>query len=400
MEKRGGYLLAVAGEASGDAHGGFLLQALKQRLAELSVCGVGGPAMQRAGLRPLYPLSALEVIGLWEVLWQWPRLRQVLQGLIQHLERDPPCALLLVDYPGFNLRLAQAARERGIPVFLYGAPQVWAWRGKRIHTVARVVDALAVLFPFEEALFRRAGVNARFFGHPLVEAPGTSSVAPAASAWATEWDSASGPLVALMPGSRPGELRQHLLVLLETVHCARAKGFAARYAIPVAPTLSAAEIRKAVYQQGLQGQVAVLEHAFHPLLQAAKLALVASGTATLQCALAGLPMLVFYRVNPLTYALARHLAYQPYISMVNILAAREVVPEYIQTDCTAERLSTALIDLARDPLRMQAMRKAFASVTAGLGSPGAYARAADWFVEQLLNSNHSSASRAPEHNTV
>ncbi len=397
-------LLAVAGELSGDVHGGNLLAGLRARLPGLRVSGIGGPRMIAAGLESLFPLSGLVVHGLLEVLGHLPRLFRILWALERTLDSDPPDALLLIDYPGFNLKLARAAKRRGIPVYYYCSPQIWAWRGGRLRTIAEVVDLMIVLFPFEAQLYREAGVEAVFLGHPLVgvEAGKAEVEALEARLDANDRDVKDGDvkggdakggdvndsdamdsraLVAMMPGSRPSELRRNLGVLLEAARQIEETGFRCRFVIPAAPSLDPAEVDALVRASG--ARVTVATDSFLPLLKLADLAVVASGTATLQTAMAGVPFLVVYRVAPLTFWIARRFAYMRHISIVNILAGREIVPELLQGDFTPEKVRGAFLDLAGDQGRQQQMRAALASVTGQLGEPGAYERAADLLAEKL-----------------
>lgn len=382
-------LLAVAGELSGDVHGGNLLAGLRTRLPGLRVSGIGGPRMAAAGLESMFPLSSLMVHGLLEVLGHLPRLYRILWALERTLDSDPPDALLLIDYPGFNLKLARAAKRRGIPVYYYCSPQIWAWRGGRLRTIAEVVDLMIVLFPFEARLYEEAGVETAFLGHPLVgiEAPRAEVEALESRLGVEDGDlkkgdvKKRGPLVALMPGSRPSELRRHLGVLLEAARQIEEGGFRCRFVIPAAPSLDPAEVDALVRASG--ARVTVATDAFLPLLQLADLAVVASGTATLQTAMAGVPFLVVYRVAALTFWIARRFSYLRHISIVNILAGREIVPELLQGDFTPEKVRGALLELAGDQGRQQQMKEALASVTGQLGEPGAYERAADLLAGKL-----------------
>jgi lipid-A-disaccharide synthase len=372
-------LLTVAGELSGDAHGGALLSALRARLPALEVRGIGGPRMLAAGLQPLHPLAALQVHGLLEVVRHLPRLYRLLWSLERELDERRPDALLLIDYPGFNLKLARAARRRGIPVIHYCSPQVWAWRKGRVRTIARVVDLIIVLFPFEAPLYRDAGVEAAFLGHPLVGQRASDTEAEALRARVAAPPGV--PVVAILPGSRPSELRRHLDVLLQAIRRNDAAGFQARYVLPVAPSLERAAVEARAQAAGVR--LLALDDAFLPLLRIADFAVVASGTATLQTAMAGVPFVVIYRVSPLTFWLAQRFAYVPHLSIVNILAGQEVVPELLQRDFTPQRVSDALLALAGDPRRQATIRAALAGVTAQLGEPGAYERAAERIARRL-----------------
>lgn len=387
-------LLTVAGELSGDTHGGALLSGLRERLPELEVTGIGGPAMLEAGLRPLYPLAALQVHGLLEVISHLPRLYRILWDLERQLDENRPDALLLIDYPGFNLKLALAAKRRGIPVYYYSSPQIWAWRGRRIHTIAKAVELMIVLFPFEQAIYQSVGVEAHFLGHPLV---GVRADPAAVERLKRQVAAPEGvPIVALMPGSRPSELRRHLKVLLEAMALCESRGFRGRYVIPVAPSFVMdgnhtgdhpnaenylEEIQKAVEASGLPALA--LEDAFLPLLGAADFAVTASGTATLQTALAGIPFLVVYRMSPLTFFLAKRMSYLSHISIVNILAKREIAPELLQRDFTPEAVRDAFLSLVSDPERRSAMKADLQAVAGQLGQPGAYGRAAELLAERL-----------------
>jgi len=372
-------LFAVAGELSGDAHGGALLEGLRARLPGLRVTGIGGPCMLAQGLEPLLPMAHLQVHGLLEVVRHLPRLYRILWRVEAALAAERPDAVLLVDYPGFNLKVARAARRLGLPVYHYSAPQVWAWRRRRIRTVARCVSRLIVLLPFEEALFRAAGVDAVFLGHPLVG----QRAAPAEVAALRErlGPSDETPLVAVMPGSRPSELARHLPTMLDALGRLAARGYRARYVLPLAESLSPAQV--APLLAGSPVPVHLAPGAFLPLLQLADLAMVASGTATLQVGMAGIPFVVIYKVSPLSYHLARRFATVRHFAMVNILAGREIVPELLQERFTADNLAETFAALATDPARQQAMRHALAEATATLGEPGAYGRAAALIAEGL-----------------
>jgi lipid-A-disaccharide synthase len=366
-------LLAIAGELSGDAHGGPLLEALNGLLPSFSAFGIGGPRMGRAGQHALRPFSDLQVHGLVEVVRHLPRLFRILHELEAWMDRERPDGVLLIDYPGFNLKVAAAAKKRGIPVVWYSSPQIWAWRGRRLKTIARVVDKMIVLFPFETELYRKAGMDADFVGHPLVghEAPPEAVAALRARIGARE----GRPIVAVMPGSRPSELRRNLPPVLDGIRLMRERGFDASFVLPMASSLDRTEVEGLIASSGQPIQIE--EGAFLPMLMLADVAIVASGTATLQVGLAGIPFVVVYRVSPLTHWIARRFAYIKHISIVNILAGRELAPELLQDDLTGENVCETVLALARDPARMAAMRRELAMLASRLGEPGAYARGAE-----------------------
>ncbi|MDH4224484.1 MAG: lipid-A-disaccharide synthase [Deltaproteobacteria bacterium] len=373
-------ILAIAGEPSGDTHGGALIQGLKSRMPNLVVRGVGGPQMVAAGLDPLIPFSSLQVHGLVEVLRHLPRLYRILWAIEKQLDTLKPDAVLLIDYPGFNLKVARAAKARGIPVFFYSSPQIWAWRGGRIRTIAKTVDWMIVLFPFEVEIYQKAGVKAVFLGHPLV---GAGADASQISALKSRLGLTSDkPVVGLLPGSRTSELNRHLDILLAAVARLEAQGMDAHVVLPLAAGLEATLVEQRIKAAGVGVKVA--PGGFFPLLAVADLAIVASGTATLQVGLAAIPFVVIYRVSPLTFWLARRLVHIRHVSMVNILAGREIVPELLQHDFTPQKVADAFLALAQNPAAQKTMRQALERVAQSLGTPGAYGRAAE-FIAQKLN---------------
>lgn len=378
-------LLTVAGELSGDAHGGELLGELRRELPQLEIHGIGGPRMLKAGLTPLRPMSHLQVHGLLEVVGHLPRLYKLLWELEAWLKAEQPDVVLTIDYPGFNLKLAAAARRLGIPTIHYSSPQIWAWRGGRIKKIVRAIDLMIVLFPFELPLYEQAGMQAAFLGHPLVGAQ--ASKAEVDQLRAKLHLNAGRPLVGIMPGSRPSELARNLPTLLEGVALAGKEGFEADYVLPLAPSLDAAQVEAMVAASGVPVQV--VENAFLPLLQVADMGLVASGTATLQAAMAGLPFVVVYRVAPLTYFLARRLAYVKHFALANILAGREVAPELLQENFTPQAVRDHMLRLANDPQARETMRQTLLKVTSTLGEPGAYGRAATLIAGKLRKASSS-----------
>lgn len=313
----------------------------------------------------------LAVMGLLEVVSSLRRIRGIFHRLIEEAEREAPDLAVLVDYPDFNLRLARQLHRRGIPVVYYVSPQIWAWRARRIRTIRESVARMIVIFPFEEPLYREAGVPVTLVGHPLIDL-----VQPAPDA--RGFLSALGvdparPIVAILPGSRPQELVHNLPPLTGAIEILVSRRPDLQFVIALAPSLVAGGMTvrpKGVPVHAVVGQT-------HAVLGAASLALVASGTATVEAALLGTPMVVVYRLAPLTYYLGRPFVRVRQFAMVNLIAGRPVVPEVIQSDFTPERVASEALAILEDPARTARMRADLAEVRRRLGAPGASARAAE-----------------------
>ena len=358
--------MIVAGEASGDQHAARLARRLYRRAPGLELIGMGGNAMRAAGVRILVDSTELAVVGVVEVLRHYPRLRTALRRLQEALRTHRPGLLVLVDYPDFNLRLARAAKALGIPVLYYVSPQVWAWRKGRVHSIARLVDHMAVLFPFEVDLYRQAGLPVTFTGHPLAE-----TVQPTAPRQATleRWGLDPGRrTVALLPGSRHSEIRRLLEPALQTAERLLERDPSLQFILPVAPGLDARLLTPWLDRHALPLALAVDDTV--NAVAAADAALTASGTATLVVGLLGTPLVVYYKVAPLTYLLGRLLVRGVrHIGMVNVLAGREIAPEFIQHQARPRRLAAALWGLLAEPDRARRMRSELAALRQQLQRP-------------------------------
>ncbi|MCS6853333.1 MAG: lipid-A-disaccharide synthase, partial [Elioraea sp.] len=358
-------LYLVAGEASGDALGGRLMQALRQRRGDLAFAGIGGPRMAEEGLVSLFPMEELSLMGLAEVVPKLPRLIRRLTEAEADILARRPAALITIDAPSFTLRLAGRVREKGIPVIHYVAPQVWAWRPGRVRKIARKVDRLLALLPFEPAFFTAAGIATDFVGHPVVESGADRG--DAISFRQRFGLSTERPLLAVMPGSRAGELARHLPIF--TRACALLLGRRPDLALFV-PTLPALEAMVRAAPWPAPPIVATDAQTKHDGWAAAMAALAKSGTTSLELAVAGLPHVIAYRANPLTAAIVRRLVRVRHASLVNLLAGGEVVPELLQETCTAQALADALWPLLGDKPAREAQRGAFGQVIAALRAPG------------------------------
>lgn len=374
--------LIVAGEASGDRHAARVVQSLRA-LGSCRVRGVTGPALAAAGAERVAAMEDLAVIGFTGVLARLPRIWRTWRSLLADAATFRPHAVLLVDSPGFNFRIGPALKARGIPVFYYIAPQVWAWHRERAAQMAHWVDRLAVVFPFEEPLFRDAGVTTRFVGHPLLE-----DLEPEVDAarFRGELGLGSGVtrLVGLLPGSRRGEFQAHAPVMIEAARRLLAWRAASPpaaasetlvFALALAPGLEP----DAATARGLErAGVRVVRGRTRALQAHADCCAVASGTATLETALFGTPLVIVYRTGALNYAIARRVVKLAHIGLPNIVAGEEVAPELLQHDFTPERLAAVLDGWLCVPAALAARRQGLARVRARLGEPGAARRTAEW----------------------
>ena len=375
----GPQILISAGEASGDLHAGRLAAALRERTGAV-LFGLGGEHMREAGVELIAESREVSVLGITEILHRLPQLRRVFRKLLEETERRRPALAILVDFPGFHLRLARRLKARGVPNIYFITPQFWAWRPWRVRLVRQRFELALCIFPFELEFFRKAGVNAEFIGHPLAGAVRPSmSRAEFAARWGLD---AARPILALLPGSRPREVAQHLPVLLEA--CRRiASGRDVQFVLAAAPGMTAADFGPAVAGTAAR----VVENATYDALAAADAAVVSSGTATVEAALLGVPMVVVYRVSRATAWLAKPLVRTKYFAMPNLIAGRRVVPELIQNDFTAEAVAREAGRLLDSADARAAMKQGLAEVETRLRAPSgdAISRAAELIAKFIEN---------------
>ena len=362
-------MLVVAGEASGDLHGARLISELRRRVPDLTVFGLGGDEMRAAGLDAVAHSSEISVVGIVEVLKILPRAREVFAELLKQVDRRRPATALLIDFPDFNLRLAKELKNRGLEVIYYISPQVWAWRRGRVKTISRLVDRMLVLFPFEVDFYRRHKVEVIHVGHPLVD-----EVPVLPQAWDRGEPEGEPYRVALLPGSRLSEVEALLPVLLESVRLL-ADELPIEARIIRAPTIPREVLEEAVELSGLP--VRIIDEDRFAAVANSHVALCASGTATLEVGLLGTPMVMVYRLAPWTYAMAKVLVRLPFVSLVNLVLDRKVVPELIQGDAHPERIAIEAERLLTNAAARGAMRMGLAEVRGRLGAGGASGRAAD-----------------------
>ena len=366
-------LLISAGEASGDLHGARLLHALRDQRPDLTAFGMGGSRMVAGGLDPIVRPEALSVVGIWEVVEKLPGVMRALSALAEAAASQRPDAAVLIDFPDFHGLLSRRLRRLGIPLVYYVSPQVWAWRRWRARTIASRARRIITLFPFETEIYRRLGADAVWAGHPLVEdvQEGLANPSPLAAK--------SRRRLVLLPGSRRGEIERHWPVMSET-----AARLSKKHDLEVV-AVRAPEISPGCFDGAAERGIAVVSTGVHPILASADLAFVASGTATLETALCGAPMVVVYRTSTLSHTIARPLVRLRWIAMVNIVAGESVVPELVQGRLTVANLEREAEGLLESPDRCAAMKRSLARVARELGPPGASARAAALVLSALAD---------------
>ena len=359
-------VLFVAGEASGDLHAAGVAAELRRRRPDLALVGIGGDAMEREGVQLVEHAERLAVMGFVEVLKHVPKHWALLRELKRRLRSGRVALLVLIDYPGFNMKLAEAAHAAGVPVLYYITPQVWAWGADRLAKLARWVTKAAVILPFEEELLRKHGVDATFVGHPLLDR--ARALPSRADARRQLGLPDNAPVLALFPGSRAQEIARHLDAFVATARELERRTPELRVVVSVAPTVKLDPARC---------PYPMVHAASFSVLRAAHAALCKSGTTTLEAAVAGCPLVVAYRTNALTYAIARRVVKIPHIGLVNVVAGRQVAREFVQEALVPATVADTLAPLLRDgsPERAESLA-GLAEVRAKLGEPGAAARVA------------------------
>lgn len=366
-------ILLSCGEASGDVYAAELLRELRAVGDEVECFGLGGERLLRAGGEILVSLEEISVIGLVEVLGKLPALHRAKRKLVAAARDRRPHAAVLIDFSGFNLRLAKSLRRLGIPVVYYVSPQVWAWRRRRVKTIRNVVQKMLVILPFEEDFYRDEGVPVRFVGHPLVDL--VHSREDRRSFCKRAGLEPERPWVAVLPGSRRREIELHLPILARAMAKISEKRPDLQFVILRAPTVDAPEIASGLGPWA--ERVRVVDGSAREGLTYAAVAVVASGTATVEAALTGTPMVVVYRVGELSYRIGRPFVRVPHYAMVNLIAGKKIVPELIQSSMTDERVASETLHLIDDGGAAEAMRQGLEEVKKRLGGGGASRRAAE-----------------------
>ena len=376
--------MLAAGEPSGDMHAAELIKALRSSQdAGLFDCfGMGLAEMQRAGLRQLVDASELSLVGLFEVVAHYPKIRRAYRRMVRALEKEKPDLLVLVDYPDFNLRLARVACRLGIKTLFYISPQVWAWRAGRIKVITRYIDMMAVVFPFEKKIYLDAGVPVRYVGHPLVDR--MLNDPPARS----ESSSGSGKKVLLMPGSRAIEIRRLLPVLCRAATEIAARVPSTRFSLLLAPGIPAETVKQELHKHHLDCEL--IRENSETTMRNSDLAITASGTATLELALCGTPMIIVYKVSWPSYFLLKRLIKTPRVGLVNIIAGKTIAPELIQSNANAGAIRAQALAILENEQSARVIQRELEQVRRSLGGNGAVKNIAS-LVREMVGADATAA---------
>ena len=373
-------IMIIAGESSGDLHGGHLAAALKKKRPDLEIFGFGGAAMRQAGVEILADPTGIAVIGLIEVLRHLSTFKKLFHQAEEILDKRKPDLVVLIDYPGFNLRFAEQVKRRGIRLVYYISPQIWAWNSSRIHKIKRLVDQMLVVFPFEKELYEKHQVPVTLVGHPLLDL--VKPTVPRLEALERLGLEDGLPIIGLLPGSREVEVRRILPTLLAAGEKIQDKlPSSVRFVLVKAPHLPWELYRGILKGSSLNPKV--VERWTYDEIFACDLVLVASGTATLECALLERPLLIIYKTSWPTYLISRLAIRIPMIGLVNVVAGKKIVPEFIQHRATPELIAQAALNLWADAAQREEMKSTFQKIRHSLGAPGASQRAAETILLEL-----------------
>lgn len=371
-------VLIIAGEASGDLHGAGLVRELKKINPETEYYGVGGSKLREEGMDILFSIDKLAFMGFFEVLKNLSLIKELKNKLLFYIDQNRPDLVILIDYPGFNLRFAKEVKKREIPTLYYISPQVWAWGKRRVKTIGRLVDRMLVLFPFEEKLYKDAGVNVNFIGHPLLDL-----VQPSLSKqdFRNRLKIKEEILIGILPGSRWQEIEKILPMMLSSCIILKKRLKNLKVAIGLAPNIE--KQRMDSFLKKLTLELIVLENSTYDLMSHSDLLLVTSGTATLESAISGTPLIILYKTSLFTYLLARFLVKVPHIGMVNIVAGEKIVPEFIQYQIKPQKIAQEMEKILKDKDEYEKIKIKLNQVKNKLGQKGAYRRGAE-IVNQML----------------
>lgn len=369
-------IMIIAGEASGDIHGSNLVRAMHEKNKALFFCGIGGQALKHAGVRVLIDAEELAVVGISEVFLKLPAIFRGLTAAKQILKGLRPDLLILIDYPDFNLRVAATAKKLGIPVLYYISPQVWAWRSSRVNKIEKIVNRMAVILPFEEEFYKKHNVPVTFVGHPLLDHNSAAHIIG-------DRKDVESHVVGLLPGSRDGEVSRHLPVMLEAAFIITKRIEKIKFIISVAHSVKRKQIEEIIKKHNGTADFELVTESVAEVCSQCSLVIAASGTVTLEVAITGAPMIIIYKVSPLSYWLGKIMISVKNIGLVNLIAGREIVPELLQSKACPENLADTAVTMLNDSPGLERLSNELHGIRDLLGGPGASERVADIALSML-----------------
>ncbi len=364
-------VMIIAGETSGDLHGSKLVSAMRKRNKGLAFCGIGGGALNAAGVRLLIDASEISVVGITEVFSKIPNILKGLRVAKKALKTLHPDLLILIDFPDFNLYLASFAKKIGIPVLYYISPQIWAWRSGRVRKIGKIVDHMAVILPFEEDFYRGLKIPVTFVGHPLLDThafPQNKTLSGRTK---------DNPVIGFLPGSRDGEIARHLPIMISAARILHRKIDNVKFLISVAPEVKRTYVKEIIKKHKTAFDFELVADSSEKVFERSNLVVAASGTVTLEAAIFGTPMVIIYKVSTLSYWVGRAMIQVKHIGLVNLIAGRKIVPELLQKEASPARISDTVFEMLRDPSDLERIRLELLNIRDLLGGPGASERVAD-----------------------
>lgn len=364
-------VMIIAGEASGDLHGSKVVRAMNDRHDDLAFYGIGGQALKNAGVKILVDAAELSVVGITEAVANARKLLGGISAAKGFLKTRRPDLLILIDFPDFNLRVARSAKKLDIPVLYYISPQIWAWRQGRVKKIKRLVDHMAVILPFEATFFEKADIPVTFVGHPLLD------IAARPDEKMTESNRSNGPVIGLLPGSRHGEVRRHLPAMIDSARILTERIPNVEFIVSAAATIDRSFIESMLADQADGIDIAIETGDVQRIFDRSTLVVAASGTVTLEAAIAGVPMVVVYKVSPLSAWLGRRLIRVDYVCLVNLIADELIVPELLQEDASPETIAGKVGEILSDSTKLDRMHRDLLDLHDKLGGTGASKRVGD-----------------------
>jgi lipid-A-disaccharide synthase len=364
-------VMIIAGEASGDLHGSRLVTAMRQKNMALFFCGIGGQALKASGVRVFVDASELSVVGITEAFSKLPNLLKGMAVAKKTLKRLFPDLLILIDFPDFNLNVAACAKKLGIPVLYYISPQIWAWRSRRVKKIGKLVDHMAVILPFEEAFYKKHQIPVTFVGHPLLDTNldyGTKTF---------QVPENNIPVIGLCPGSRDREIARHLPIMLGAARILLKRMKSVKFVVSVAPDVKRKTVEDIVNKHKGVADLEIVSGHVRKIFELSSVVIAASGTVTLESAISGTPMVIIYKVSPISYWLGRAMIHVKHIGLVNLITGKKIVPELLQDQASPIRIADTVFSMLSDAPGLEKLRLELLRVKDALGGPGASERVAD-----------------------